>query len=768
MTSTSLADFFLDDSASHESLLTMAREIAEEVTRKPATLAVHLFPKIHAMVVEEGRRCFHKLHIRIYVTASTPTTQPRASSYAQMVVVYHRLFQSKVADVFRALQSCSKAIAHPNAQVEEMERWLKEKQRLEKEQDTLMADCLIYAATMSYFVAFPAPHRLRLIAQCRKLCEDNHLAPGHADQFDLSCCLTSPNVEAPDKPAATSFQHLPCEDSDWRLTTVAIKALAGSSSERWPFVLDPTGVARDWLVASHRDHGVQAIALQEGPVQCVRALASAAAQGLAVVLTGCGASLPPHCLPFLDRSRLSTGKVALPFNIPLAGTDTAIGDVHPNFLLFMLSDEDDPGAMPASMFQLVNPVLATPSVSALKAWVLPSLLALDDPSVANAHQQCRLEELLLTALIDNTEAQCRSSLFDKFALPPLRRTYAMLLGRLDACHQHRQALDLALAPYRAAAEALARLFLAVFHSPSRCPLPRFLELLHPVLGLRNGHPAGGDGEEDAVRMQTLPQTIASVVTKHFKEHFLLEWALSVPLWQTREEEGEEAMQTVTLPRCLQWWPPSQTAARGAPVHVADVAALLQLLPVDVTPSGEGLAAVRRIVQAQVQVLRKRPSDVRGFVLLVETLQQMTQRLPFYLESLRKAHARLCIAVAKAPGTVSPEEQQEAEDVAQLAGEILAVKPEAELFIQSRTPAMLQHLQEDALALMARMDDAKEKVGGADAEAAVVAMHEIKAEIEWLETQFKALAGDFLHPAMAAIMLCRCRSDELSDTFASVA
>lgn len=57
-------------------------------------------------------------------------------------------------------------------------------------------------------------------------------------------------------------------------------------------------------------------------------------------------------------------------------------------------------------------------------------------------------------------------------------------------------------------------------------------------------------------------------------------------------------------------------------------------------SAAGLAAIRRIVQAQVQVLQKRPADVKGFVSLVQTLQQMICRLPFYLESMRKVCRRV--------------------------------------------------------------------------------------------------------------------------------
>eukprot|EP00667_Euglena_gracilis_P004424 EG_transcript_4446 len=685
-----------------------------------------------------------------------------------MVVLYHRIFQAKVTDIFRELQSYSKAIAHPNAQVEEMERWLKEKQTLEAEQETLLADCLIYAAALSYFVVFPAHYRLRLITRCRKLCEENHLAPGHADRFDLSRCLTSSDTEVP---SATVPGHLdlPPKESDWRFTAVSIKALAGPHSQRWPLILDPAHLARDWLAAAYRGQGVLAVPARGDPVRCVAALATAAAQGLAVLLTDIGSSIPPHCLPFLDRPRLSsTKKVTLPFSVLLAGATTAVVPVHPDFRLFLLAAEADPAALPPAACQLAAPVLAAPLAETIAALALPAFLALDDAALGKAFERDRAEEQLLVALLADTEAQCRAALFDPFVLAPLRQTFVLLSSKLEACRQRRQAQNHQLAPYLTTAETVAQLFMAVYHSPARCTLSQLLEVLQPILGERNGHPAGGDGEEDAVRTQALPQTIAAVAAKHFQGHLLLDWTLSVPLWPTEREEEEE--DSLTLDKCLQWWPPSPAATQTAPLRVGDVAALLRVLPVDVSPSGEGLAAIRRIVQAQVQVLQKRPADVKGFVSLVQTLQQMICRLPFYLESMRKAHARVCIALAKAPSDspCSPEEVNEAKDVARLAGELLAARQEAELFLQAATPAMLQQLQADAAALLKKADEAGTKVKGGDSEAAIVVLHEYKAEVDLLEAQVRAVAGEAADrlPVMAAVLLCRCRSDELSDTFAS--
>ena len=70
-----------------------------------------------------------------------------------------------------------------------MERWLKIQQLAEMEQETLVADCLLYAAAVTYFVAFPRPMYAHLLSKSRALCKANHLTCTDSDGFQLARAL---------------------------------------------------------------------------------------------------------------------------------------------------------------------------------------------------------------------------------------------------------------------------------------------------------------------------------------------------------------------------------------------------------------------------------------------------------------------------------------------------------------------------------------------------------------------------------------------------
>ena len=140
----------------------------------------------------------------------------------------------------------------------------------------------------------------------------------------------------------------------------------------------------------------------------------------------------------------------------------------------------------------------------------------------------------------------------------------------------------------------------------------------------------------------------------------------------------------------------------------------------------------------------------------------------YEDEVKALHAQLCVAVAKDPKSSDHPNAVNAMEAFAVLRDMQKAKDPAERFMLQHTPQFLQKLHTEVVGLTQRMQDSKLTLMEQDSEAALVAIHDYKSEVELLTAQAQMLGGAAwrLHAVSKALVLCRSRADELSDTFAS--
>mmetsp|Transcript_25625 Transcript_25625/g.46262 ORF Transcript_25625/g.46262 Transcript_25625/m.46262 type:complete len:755 (-) Transcript_25625:697-2961(-) len=742
---------YTDDGAAPEVLEMQAKAITEELSKQPAGVVLLMFPMIHAMVVAEAKRVFQEAHIRVYVTGAPFEGRGRCSAYAQFVVLYHKIFQARISELFAQLQNISKAVAHPNAQVEEMERWLKTKKDLEQEQETLMADCLLAAAAIVYFSAFPQMYYSQLMAKCSGLCEARHLKSGY--RFRVASVLGPRAVEycAPESELLAPM-GLPVLHSHTVDQAVAVEVVAGTDSDRWPLILDPSGIMTQWLRAVLKPHGYLTVRVDQDPVQCAKQLAQAVQAGLAVVLTGLQNSLPAHLFPFLDRQHINkTGKVMLAFPIMLGSEECASIQPHASFRLYMVSGSTGPTLLDPAVFSMATVIDATPSAEMVAAALRPFIMELEKPGPAADLRRHAAEVALYTKMRRTCEAECRASLGEPVALRAQRAKYNVLDSKLFKA----QGILAALAPVRdqfsVHSQMASQLYLVMYStSCGSLTLEKFKETLDIAAKERN-MVASTQGDQSIANEDLADQAVAQKMITLYGEGIALRAKADV---QTADGCARSAAGTALYSAQAALTTRHASCLPADHRNEAYLTALLSWFSAEAAnPAPEAL----KIMQAQLNVLKNRPTDPKGFVLYQETLLQINQHLSGYIQDLGPVHAQLCIK------EMAGEEVDEARSLLDCAKDLQAAAADAELFVQQNIPHLLSELQAQTLTLMVELESSKMPLMEQGSDAALAAIDEYKDRLQSLKMQVESFAGDAanVQEISSHLLLCCHLVDDLT-------